>query len=136
MIRKLIPGVVFFLAFISCHAQGYKINVHIGGLSNDTLLLGYHFGDKQFIVDTLLTDNKGSGTFQGEKKLPGGIYLIVIPQRRYFEVLISDNQHFYVSTDTTQLFSQLKFRNSPENERFVAYQRKMMEAQNLTGETL
>ena len=134
MIRKLIPGVVFFLAFISCHAQGYKINVHIGGLSNDTLLLGYHFGDKQFIVDTLLTDNKGSGTFQGEKKLPGGIYLIVIPQRRYFEVLISDNQYFYVSTDTTQLFSQLKFRNSPENERFVAYQRKMMEAQNLTGE--
>ena len=48
----------------------------------------------------------------------------MLPGKKYFEVLISENQKFSVSCIYKDYFNSLKFSNSPENTRFVDYEKK------------
>lgn len=109
--------------------KGYKINVTIHGLKDSTIYLGYHFGDKQYIKDTVKLDGSGNGTFTGKETLPGGIYLVVLPGRRYFEMLMSANQDFSVDCQYENFASTLHFTGSEENTAFVDYQKKWMALQ-------
>jgi thiol-disulfide isomerase/thioredoxin len=129
MVRKYILLCFLLLSAGTVFSQGYHIGVTIGGLKNDSLLLGYHYGDKQFILDTIVLDQKGSGIFEGKRRLAGGIYLLVLPGMKYFEILVTDNQRFSLSTDTTDLFKHLRFKDSEENNRFIEYQKQMMKFQ-------
>jgi thiol-disulfide isomerase/thioredoxin len=109
--------------------QGYEINVRIPELQDSTIFLGYHFGDKQYLKDTLKLDNTGSGIFSGTETLPQGIYLIVLPGKQYFEVLMSNDQYFSISCSFPEYYNTLKFTGSDENTAFVGYQKHWMELQ-------
>jgi hypothetical protein len=90
--RKILFGIILLMAFPILNGQvkkGYEINVNIIGLKDSTLFLAYHFGDKQYIKDTIKLDNTGHGRFRGNETLPEGIYLVVLPGRKYFEILAS-----------------------------------------------
>ena len=63
---------------------GYNIKVHIDGLADSTVYLGYYFGDKQYVKDTLKLDKKANGTFTGTKPLDGGIYFVLVPGNTIF----------------------------------------------------
>ncbi|MCK4661381.1 MAG: DUF5106 domain-containing protein [Bacteroidales bacterium] len=114
---------------INCFADGYKIKVHIKGLKDVDLYLGYHFADKKFVVDTIKIDNKGNGIFEGNEPLKKGIYLIVMPNKTYFEILIDNDQEFSVETDTTDYINNMKFSGSSENNIFLNYNKYMIEQQ-------
>ena len=115
----------FFLVItLSGFAQkGHKIEVQIKGLKDTTLILGYHYGNKKLVADTILVDEKGKGIFQGDTALTSGMYLVLTPDMRFFEIIIDKEQHFKVSTDTTDLFRNLKIEGSPENTVFHDYQK-------------
>ena len=125
--RRGILVIAFTLITITSIGQvktGYNIGVSIPDIRDSSLYLAYHFGNKQYIRDTITLDNKGYGVFSGKESLPQGIYLIVLPGKKYFEVLISENQMFSVSCIYKDYFNSLKFSNSPENTRFVDYEKK------------
>ncbi len=107
-------------------AQGYEIKVKIKQLPNTKLQLGYYFEDKQFIQDTVVTDKSGTAVFAGEKALAGGLYLIIAP-RRYFDIILSDDQTFEVEADTLKWLETIKFSGSKENTAFYAYQNHVVE---------
>jgi thiol-disulfide isomerase/thioredoxin len=109
--------------------SGYEITVNIPDLQDSTIFLAYHLGDKQYIKDTLSLDKKGSGVFAGGENLPQGIYMIVLPGKQYFEILIPADQHFSASCSFADYFNTLKFAGSDENTAFVAYQKKWIEMQ-------
>jgi thiol-disulfide isomerase/thioredoxin len=109
--------------------QGYEIKVSIPELQDSTIFLGYHFGDKQYLKDTLKLDNSGSGMFSGTETLPQGIYLVVLPGKQYFEVLMSGDQHFSISCSYPEYYNSLKFSGSDENDAFIKYQKHWMELQ-------
>jgi thiol-disulfide isomerase/thioredoxin len=109
--------------------QGYEIKVSIPELQDSTIFLGYHFGDKQYLKDTLKLDNSGSGMFSGTETLPQGIYLVVLPGKQYFEVLMSGDQHFSISCSFPEYYNSLKFSGSDENDAFIKYQKHWMELQ-------
>jgi len=119
------------LAFVNAFAQknGYRIEVKIDGLTQGDLLLGYHFGEKKYVKDTAKVNSKGVAVFEGDTLLPGGIYLVILPEKNYFEVLVDKNQKFSVSTAKDNLLESLEFSNSPENEGFIQYQRFMVDMQ-------
>ena len=48
-----------------------------------------------------------------EKKLPGGMYLVVLPNQQYFDIVISE-QHFSFTTHIISI-EKMKFENSQEN---------------------
>ena len=106
--------------------DGYQIDVQINGLSNSDLYLGFHYGNRQFIKDTIRLDENGTGTFKGPEALGQGIYLVITPDKKYFEVLIGEDQHFSMTTDKANMVQRLRFEGSDINQAFNDYQKFMM----------
>lgn len=109
--------------------SGYEIDITIEGLRDSSVYLAYHLGDKQYIKDTVSLDKKGHCVFSGNEMLPQGIYMMVLPGKKYFEILISKDQIFTVSCVYSNYFNTLKFEGSDENNAFVEYQKKWMSMQ-------
>jgi thiol-disulfide isomerase/thioredoxin len=101
----------------------------ISGLSDSSIYLAYHLGDKQYLKDTIQLDKRGYGIFHGSESLPQGIYMIVLPGKNYFEILISDDQQFSVSCSYNDYFNTLEFKGSEENSYFIKYQKKWVSMQ-------
>jgi thiol-disulfide isomerase/thioredoxin len=108
---------------------GYEIEITLDGLPDSTVFLAYHLGDKQYIKDTLKLDRSGHGTVRGKEALPQGLYMIVFPGRKYFEVLISDDQYFSVHCNYIDYFNTLRFSGSDENSAFINYQKNWISMQ-------
>ena len=99
--------------------SGYKIEGYVNGLQDTSIILAYYFGGKQYASDTAYSKN-GSFTFSGEKALSGGMYLVVLPNQQYFDIVISE-QYFSFSTELQSLIKEMKFTNSKENTPFYNY---------------
>lgn len=125
--------IVFSSAIFGQIRKGYEISVNIYGLSDSTIYLAYHLGDKQYLKDTIKLDPGGHGVFSGAELLPQGIYMVVLPGRRYFEVLMTANQHFSLSCLYNDFFKTLKFTGSDENNSFVNYQKQWVIMQEQAG---
>jgi len=124
--RRILLGIALTLITVSSLSQvktGYNIGISIPDIRDSSINLAYHFGNKQYIKDTITLDARGHGTFSGKEALPQGIYLVVLPGKKYFEVLISADQKFAISCLYSDYFNSLKFSNSPENTRFLDYQK-------------
>jgi thiol-disulfide isomerase/thioredoxin len=113
----------FLMSFVTFAQKGYEIRVKLENYSEKQLLLGYHFGDKQYIKDTTTLDNDGYFTFKGDKPLDGGMYLVImLPDKNYFQILISDEeQRFSLTTDAKKPTDKIKFKNAPDNQLFYDY---------------
>jgi thiol-disulfide isomerase/thioredoxin len=108
--------------------QGYncQIDLTIHGLRDSTVYTAYHLGDKQYIKDTIKLDKNGHGQVRSKEALPQGIYMIVLPGRKYFEFLITRAQHFSLECQFNDYVNTLKFTGSEENSAFLDYQKKWM----------
>lgn len=104
-------------------AGGYEIKVNVKGLSDSTCQLAYYFGDKQYIKDSAKADAKGNLIFKGQEDLPGGIYMIVLPGKKYFEMIVDKEQHFSLESDAADLVTNMKVKGSKDNEIFYDYLR-------------
>jgi thiol-disulfide isomerase/thioredoxin len=131
---RRITFIVFLLMFcIMAPAQvkkGYEISFTLSGLTDSTIYLAYHLGDKQYLRDSVKIDRSGNGRFSGSESLPEGIYMIVLPGRKYFEILISEDQFFSLTCSYSDYFKTMKFSGSEENSAFVDYQRKWVRMQD------
>ncbi|MCU0460445.1 MAG: DUF5106 domain-containing protein [Bacteroidales bacterium] len=130
--KKSIFGLLFVILSAQLFSQAgivYKISVTVSGLRDSTIYLAYHFGDKQYLRDSVILDAKGTGIFSDAESLPHGIYMIVLPGRTYFEILISDDQQFAVTCSYKDFYNTLEFKGSEENSYFIRYQRKWVAMQ-------
>jgi thiol-disulfide isomerase/thioredoxin len=130
--RKLL--ILILLSFVplisfSQLKTGYEIDIKISDLHDSTVYLAYHLGDKQYIKDTVKLDRSGHGIVHGQETLPQGIYMIVLPGRRYFELLMAANQRFSLTCTFKDYFNTLKFTGSDENSAFVEYQKRWVTMQ-------
>jgi len=136
ILRSFIVIPLFLLLSVSLQAQVYEIKVKIKGYQNDTLLLGYHFGDKTYIKDTAFRKTD-QFVFKGDSILEGGMYLLVLkPKNDFIQILIDqDNQKFSCETDTFDISGNLKFKNSKLNQEFYAYL-DFLDVQRRIGDSL
>jgi thiol-disulfide isomerase/thioredoxin len=105
----------------SIYSQGYDITFIINDYENDTLIVGYYYGEKQLVKDTVFASKKGEYKFKGEEKLDQGMYLALMkPDNSFVQFLINDEQKFQIEFSKNET-SKLKFKNSPENTRFYEY---------------
>lgn len=102
---------------------GYEIKIKIKGFEQKETYLGYHFGDKQYIKDTVQIGADGYFTFKGEEALEGGVYLLIMPpENQYFQLLINPgDQRFTVETDIKDVFENMKISGSKDNQLFYEY---------------
>lgn len=127
MFIKRISYLIFSLVmFISAlNGQGYKIDITVNNLKDTTVILGHYLNKSMYPDDTINIDQNGQGVFQGSNTLPGGLYVIYLPNALYFEVLIGDDQFFSIQTDTSDFINTLVYTGSDENQIFLEFQRFM-----------
>ncbi|MGE0088957.1 MAG: redoxin domain-containing protein [Bacteroidales bacterium] len=116
----------FFLGSCNATAQQYAINIKINGLSDAEIFLAHHYGNKQYLDDTIKLNNKGEGIFKGDSLLHQGIYLVVLPSKNYFEMVVGSDQQFSIETTMDDLQKSMKVKGSKENLAFLHYQNYMI----------
>jgi thiol-disulfide isomerase/thioredoxin len=120
--KNIVIFIFMFFALAKLSAQnGYSIKGNIVGVKDTSVFLGYHYADKQYLKDTAKVDSKGNFEFKGKKKLDGGIYLVVTPEKKYFEIIIADDQEFSFENNVADLILNMKVKGSTENELFYQY---------------
>lgn len=103
----------------------HLIEIKINGLKDTTLMLGYHFGASKYVLDTVKLNSSGVALIQGDSLLAKGIYIAILPDKTNFDFLIDKDQIFSIETSKNNLWENLKFKNSPINSNFIAYQHFM-----------
>src|SRR6187402_1802136 len=117
----LILSLLTLFSFNTFAKDGYTITIKIAGLPKQKLLLGYYYGDKQYIRDSAVTDATGKAIFKGKETLEGGIYMIANNQRNLLFDLVVTEQEFTLETDTFDMIGNMVVKGSPENDGFFAY---------------
>ena len=103
-------------------AQGYSINLTLKPYKNTYVYLGYYYGAKKALADSVLLDANSNGVFKGKQRLPGGIYFIVSPRKEIlFELLLDQQQQFSISADSAKIPSGVVFTGSADNTVFQKY---------------
>ncbi|MFQ5446447.1 MAG: redoxin domain-containing protein [Saprospiraceae bacterium] len=123
---RIITLLAFFLllpVFVFSQKVGFQIKVKIDGFEGKEAYLGYYFGDKQYLRDTAYLAAGGWFYFEGNEKLPGGIYLIVMPpDNQFFQFLVDDDeQWFSMETKLEDTAKGMNVKGSPDNELFYEY---------------
>jgi hypothetical protein len=125
MKKILAAGIIIAtLLSITAKAQGYEIKVSIKGIKDSACyLLKYHWNSNE-LIDTAVV-KKGSFTFKGNKPLEKGLYFIAKIKNNtsylYFDMPISDQQKFSISTDTVDTYKDMKVTGSSLNEDFKQF---------------
>jgi len=122
-------SVILFSSSMS--AQGYRIEVELRGLSNDTIILGEYFTSRMIPKDTIVLDKNGRGIFEGEEAFTGGLYLVYFDPAHYFDLLLGDDQDLSINADTADLVNGVSFRDTEDNRIFQEYKNFL---QNKRGE--
>ena len=129
--RTLLWALMLLLTSQFSVAQAFRIEVTVDGIADTTMMLGHHFGEKKFVIDTVMADSKGMAVFEGDEPLDRGIYIIVLPseENAYFELLVDEDQKFSLHTKVGDYVNDMKVKGSKSNAVFNEYQRRMGDLQ-------
>ena len=80
------------------------------------------------VADSAAISVTGTAIFKGPNKLPGGIYVIVFPEKRLrTEFLIGKEQKINIKADTTDFLNKTIVTGSKENLLYVQYQKYVLQ---------
>ena len=118
--KKLIFFILLIISYSTlAQTSKYKIEGEVTGLQDTEVILAYYFGGKQYAKDTAISKN-GKFIFSGNEELEGGMYLVVLPEQKWFDIIVSE-QKFKFKTSLNNLVSDMTFVNSKENTPFYKY---------------
>ncbi|MBS1543921.1 MAG: DUF5106 domain-containing protein [Bacteroidetes bacterium] len=112
-------GFAFTLA-LGAWAQtpGYKIDMHIKGLKDTTVYLGYYYGETTYVKDTARVNHNGDFIFDGKEALPQGVYMVVLGQSWIFQFVVSEKQRFSLTTDRADYVKNMVVKGDEDNQLF------------------
>lgn len=109
----------------------YSIKVKVRGLkTGDTIWLVDNYLDGKYMRDTAIVKKNGVAEFNDTFALQRGFYLVVMPKKNsYFDIVIDDDQDFYVETDTAfysgDYYSKMVITGSESNIAYRDYEKKL-----------
>ncbi|MCB9184107.1 MAG: redoxin domain-containing protein [Flavobacteriales bacterium] len=125
MLHRALPLLALALLSPSLMAQqgGPKrhIEIRIEGMAKgDTVYLANYYGSKLYYNDTTIVDGRMTATFNDEKGYAAGVYAVVVPGPKYFEMVVNEPV-IKLSTRKDDLLPGLLVKQSKENELFIGY---------------
>lgn len=119
---------LIILAAIFCfnHArsQNYKVTLQTSQYTSGIAYLTYHMGKNLNVEDSAAVNSKGVAVFTGKKKLPPGIYALVLPGKsKSVDFLVEKEQLITVKIDTTDLINKTVVTGSSANVLLQQYQK-------------
>lgn len=113
---------------VSPKQQNLDLKVHFKQLTSGQVLLAHYYANQNHVLDTGYIDASGNVHFQADSAAPGGIYLVVLPSKRPFEIVLAEEQKFSIDVpDTNKIIETIKITGSKENTAFYEHQRFMNE---------
>jgi len=113
---------------VSAKQQNLNLTVHFRQLQKGEVLLAHYYANQNRVLDTADIDANGNAVFQADSAAPGGIYIVVMPSKRHFEIILAEEQKFKVDvSDTNKIIETIKVEGSKENIAFYEHQRFMNE---------
>ncbi|MCH8331751.1 MAG: DUF5106 domain-containing protein, partial [Bacteroidetes bacterium] len=114
-----------------------KVTVKVKGITDSVCQLAYHYGNKTYIhTKKIMPDDKGVYQIESDS-MPGGIYLFVLPDKSYFEFIVSGKEkNISLETVAGDYVMPMKIKGSKENEiffrnlRFLDKQQKVIKKVN------
>lgn len=104
--------------------QGYQVTLQAPQYKKGIAYLTYYMGANLNIADSAAVSNTGIAIFKGPTKLPGGIYVVVLPGKRLrTDLLIDKEQKIIIKVDTTDLANKTIITGSNANLLYVQYQK-------------
>ncbi len=136
LLHLLVLPTVALMAQTPTATQGPKrtIEVQIEGAALDTIYLANYYGNKLFYADTAIADAKGKVVFNSARGYKAGMYAVVVPGPKYFEIIVNEPV-IKLATGKQDLLGALKVLDSPENQLFLDYIR-FLNARKLQGDAL
>ena len=110
------------------------LEVRIDGLSGDTVYLANYYGNKLYYSDTAIADTKGNVVFKAARGYKAGVYAVVVPGPKYFEMVVNE-PIVKMATQKDDLLGKLQVSSSKENELFIGYIRFLNE-KKLEGDAI
>lgn len=144
MLRTVLPALLLLTGTLptgqagALAAQGpvpaRTIEVRIEGLSNDTVYLANYYGNKLYYADTAVADARGTAVFRSAEGHTPGVYAVVAPGPKYFEVVVNEPT-IVLQTKADDLMGGLRAVDSDENRVFLEYIR-FLNARKADGDAL
>ncbi|MBN1119337.1 MAG: DUF5106 domain-containing protein [Bacteroidales bacterium] len=131
--KRFIFSFLFISFSLAQFAQnnGYSIGVTIDGFANQSVILGHYFASQTLYPDdTAQFDDNNHALFEGDKSLGVGLYFIYLPSGQYFELVVGEDQHFTVETDSSDYVKNMKVFGSADNQIFFDFQQYMLSKQD------
>ena len=123
-IITLIASLFIGISSFANNTDGYRIEMKLKGFVGEFVIMAYHYGNKQYIADSVFVNDNGLFVFEGEEPLDPGMYMVVMPPKNNsIDILIDrDNQQFSFETNTLgNMSNETVFKNSPDNTQFYTY---------------
>jgi thiol-disulfide isomerase/thioredoxin len=120
--KKLTLIAVASLLSLLSFAGNYSIEITIKGLPSTPLLLTDFYGDKNRILDTVITDMKGKAIFSIPENQHPGMYKIVCGEDKYID-FIFNKENIIFETALPDIQAALKVVQSTENQIYFSYLR-------------
>ncbi len=132
MKRLLCSAMIMAMSLASFAKNGYKIEVKFKHDVSDTFIYLAHYYAKPlptiYKTDSARVINKRTAVIQSKDSILGGIYMILFENRsKYAEFILDNGDAMEMTIDTTDLPVNITFKNSPENTRYVAYEKYLMQ---------
>lgn len=104
-------------------AQKFTVTLQAPQYKSGIAYLTYHMGKNLNVEDSAAVNNKGMAVFSGKRKLPPGIYAIVLPGKtQTVDFFIDKEQVIAIKMDTTDLINKTVVTGTKENNLFQQYQ--------------
>ncbi|MCW5897870.1 MAG: DUF5106 domain-containing protein [Flavobacteriales bacterium] len=117
----LLPCLLLTTTIAAQQAPSRVIEVRAEGLAKgDTVYLANYYGNKLFYADTAVADAKATARFDDAKGYKAGVYAVVVPGPKYFEVVVNEPR-IVLHTTLSDLNGDLQVKESLENKLFLDY---------------
>lgn len=112
----------------SAAKDGYRIQLKFKDVKDSAYFLAHYFAKPLptiYKTDSGKLDKMGASVLSSDKKITGGMYLIMLSDRKtYFEFLLNNGDDLVITiNDSKELPSKgLSIKNSAENDAFLQYE--------------
>ncbi|MFA6056765.1 MAG: thioredoxin-like domain-containing protein [Taibaiella sp.] len=131
MKTQLLGLICSALSIASFAKDGYKIEVNFKQDVKDEYVYLAHYYAKPlptiYKTDSAKVINKRKAIIETTDSTLGGIYMVLFDNRSKFaEFILQNGDEFSINVDTMNIPENITFKNSPENTRYVEYEKFLM----------
>jgi len=127
--KKQLLGLICSVMSIAAFAKdGYKIEVTFKQDMKDEYVYLAHYYAKPlptiYKTDSAKVINKRKATIESKDSTLGGIYMLLFDNRSKFtEFILQNGDQMSITVDTLNMPENIAFKGSPENDRYLAYEK-------------